>query len=384
MDLSPPSGVPAAEPAATPVPSDLLATIERARQESDRFTAAVIRGGFSMEAPDLSGLLFALFNSASRAMRGSPDEVLPWFLIRSLALDIAGENGNATAGRKMVEGLLAADPPDSVRDRLETDLAQMIRASEIENLQALLEANKLSEARAAADALLRSAADSEDARQLRDVRDAIQQDISDVSRRRRIGLFIVPVLIVSSLALSFLFGGSDPVAPRPERPIVPALSSPAGPAQSGSVQSGARLKIDLPPSGEGHLLSQPQLRWCRFEFKSLEATSALIDASDEWLNATYREAVADYASRCTNFRYGESDLAQVESELRLLDAASTARSKIARWSSRRPGAGQPAPAVPEHAHPTGSSPAHQHPAELPAQRSSDPFKDIFGAKAKPQ
>ena len=312
--------VPPQDKPAAPLSSDLLATIETIHQNTERFCEAVRRGGFSADAADLSGRLHALLVSATSLDADEPEDLLPWHLVRSLALDVGLEQNHPDVGLQVVTGIIRLHPPASVNARLLADKLKFERLMALAELELRMTRFDYVGAITLADALVATADNPDDLEVLRAVKLEVESEQALQAKRRKLGLGLVGVLLLSTLGFSFFFNQAAPLPPQVSTPVETFTT--------------ANL-IEAPPVGENNLLTRPQLMWCQQRFKQLEFISVSINAKDDFLAARYVDAVTDYGSRCTKYRFQDSDQAAVAAEMAAFDVRTSANRIISDWEAER-------------------------------------------------
>lgn len=108
-------------------------------------------------------------------------------------------------------------------------------------------------------------------------------------------------------------------APRPrvEMPPSPPVTAPRQQAASPSatVASAARLVEEKPPAGTGLVLNSNQIRYCLFESVRLDTFKSHLNSYSQVEVDSFNEYVADYNSRCGNFRYRRGTLEPLQAEV---------------------------------------------------------------------
>jgi hypothetical protein len=90
----------------------------------------------------------------------------------------------------------------------------------------------------------------------------------------------------------------------------PVWQQPAAPAPAPS-----RPTEETPPVGSGSVLTAPQIRYCTAESIRLDAANEAINQYNDSDVDRFNTLVADYNSRCSNFRYREGALEIARSEV---------------------------------------------------------------------
>lgn len=103
---------------------------------------------------------------------------------------------------------------------------------------------------------------------------------------------------------------------------------------TGSAGTANQQVEEKPPVGTGLILTISQIRFCEYERVRMETLEPLID---HWFAAQkFREQVADYNSRCSNFRYRNDALQRVQAEVPGMKPALESQGKAiyANWNTQ--------------------------------------------------
>lgn len=118
---------------------------------------------------------------------------------------------------------------------------------------------------------------------------------------------------VGALGVVIAFGVADDASRRSQPPSSYAASSTAGSssrpayttASPGTLQATDESK---PAAMRGQVLSRSEIRYCLAERVRVEAVADFIDATSDNHIDRYNSIVADYNSRCSNYKYRDSDM----------------------------------------------------------------------------
>jgi hypothetical protein len=94
-----------------------------------------------------------------------------------------------------------------------------------------------------------------------------------------------------------------------------ATNSPAWQPPSDAVQAPSRPTEETPPVGSGNVLTTPQIRYCTAQSIRLDAAKDALNQYDDSHIDRFNSLVADYNSRCSNFRYRKGALESARSEV---------------------------------------------------------------------
>lgn len=107
---------------------------------------------------------------------------------------------------------------------------------------------------------------------------------------------------------------SPTYTPTPESQSAPS-TTPAWQPPTPAVQRSNRPTEEPPPVGNGLSLSMPQLRYCTAENIRLDAAKVVISSYSDTDIDRFNALVADYNSRCGQFRYKRGSLENARSEV---------------------------------------------------------------------
>jgi len=102
--------------------------------------------------------------------------------------------------------------------------------------------------------------------------------------------------------------------PPPSSSSTPA-SPPAWQAPAEIVQAPSRPSEETPPVGSGNVLTSPQIRYCTAQNIRLDAANEAVNQYNDSDIDRFNALVADYNSRCSNFRYRKGALESARSEV---------------------------------------------------------------------
>ncbi len=134
------------------------------------------------------------------------------------------------------------------------------------------------------------------------------------------GKWIAGIAVV--IGLIWLASLSDKRTPSESATYTPALESQSAPGTpptwqppSPSVQGSSRPAEESPPAGHALTLTMTQLRYCTAESIRLDAAKVVIDNYSDTDVYRFNALVADYNSRCGQFRYRRGALESARSEV---------------------------------------------------------------------
>ena len=134
------------------------------------------------------------------------------------------------------------------------------------------------------------------------------------------GKWIVGIAVV--VGLIWLASLSDKRTPSTSPTYTPAAETQSAPSTtpawqppSPAVQQSNRPTEEQPPVGNGLSLSMPQLRYCTAENIRLDAAKVVINSYSDTDIDRFNALVADYNSRCGQFKYRRGTLESARSEV---------------------------------------------------------------------
>ncbi len=125
---------------------------------------------------------------------------------------------------------------------------------------------------------------------------------------------VVGLIWLASLSDKRTPSTSPTYTPAPESQSTPS-TTPAWQPPSPAVQQSNRPTEEPPPVGNGLSLSMPQLRYCTAENIRLDAAKVVISSYSDTDIDIFNALVADYNSRCGQFRYRRGTLESAQSEV---------------------------------------------------------------------
>jgi hypothetical protein len=112
-------------------------------------------------------------------------------------------------------------------------------------------------------------------------------------------------------------GSGNKSQPAPSYTPPPSYTSPASAAAPSPAPAPVVPVSDeqKPPEGRNNVLNIPQIRWCKREKIRIEAIESVINNAYDHEVDRFNAKVADYNSRCGEFRYRRGNVEQVDREL---------------------------------------------------------------------
>ncbi len=290
--------------------------------------------------------LWIAFTGAVAKVQKTPAADLPWLLLRGLAIEINNEENDPLATKAILDGLISfarqnapsAKLNDTIRDDLRTVQRNILEKKLIEDLKA----DRISPALEIVHQLLTSSTSHEE----REPFLKIQRQLESKRNGRYIKWGIYGIVAAGILIASL--SNKSPPRPNysyPSQPSQPSYPSGGNQRSTPVLPTPEDFSEVAPQVGTGLTFSRSNIRYCRYQqerFKSIEA-----DLRNNEEIAAFNRLVTDYNSRCGNFRYRESDLNAVTSEVTAKSAAlaSEGRSILLGW--RKTNAPPRPPIVPQ-------------------------------------
>lgn len=128
------------------------------------------------------------------------------------------------------------------------------------------------------------------------------------------GKWVLGIAVV--IGVLWLIGQSDkrptsqaPAYSPPAQTLTPSYAPPAEP------QAPSRPQVSMPPIGQELVFSTPQIRYCLAEAISLEGAKSAVNNDIDTDVDRFNAMVADYNSRCGNFRYRRGALESAQRDI---------------------------------------------------------------------
>ncbi|MDR5821754.1 hypothetical protein [Caballeronia sp. LZ043] len=142
-------------------------------------------------------------------------------------------------------------------------------------------------------------------------------------------MLIVPVVLIILLAI-FVLGTNSKNESNPGSTLESSASTPAAytpvPVEKTSapeVQPSQVPSESMPPAGRELVLSASQIRYCLSEKLRIQVWRTRIESTSEPSLQPFNDAVSDYNSRCSDFRYRGNTLETIRAEVEANRAALT-------------------------------------------------------------
>ena len=255
---------------------------------------------------------FVLGFDKARSSAENPE--LAYFIVRDLALHLNNEGDDPQAAFELTQWLIekaGTSAPRNVLEQLHEDRAVVHKNWKFRELGR--QGNNLSGAINTVSELLKYASGT-DRKDLQKLQSKLQL--------RRVAKFVKYAIgagIVAIIGYNLLLENSRPVR-RSGNSTTSTLPSTAPTQQADSYEE------ELPPIGQGKLLSTAQVRYCVFEGVRLDHLRGLVTTNLDI--DKFNSRIGSFNARCSNFQYRPGVLQRLETEA--LTRSSALRSEAAR------------------------------------------------------
>ncbi|UPK12187.1 tetratricopeptide repeat protein [Bradyrhizobium sp. 155] len=300
----------------------LLQACEQANNSHRTVECELLKAGFGSGSVGSIKSIFDKFVEAVNSTAKLPFSDTPWRLVRAIAISLNNESSSPQAADKIIQGLLdyaTQRPPTPEMTAVLREDQRAVRKNHVENdLTKNLQAQKWKEVEQLAERLLTLETDEENLKAARTIRDA-------AAAKRKAGtrvLWFWGIVIVGGAIWAFLAnsGSTGPQRSQYQPPpsnsntTWPQTTSPSQtttppPQRNDSFDTGEAI----PAVGTGLALTRANIRYCVFQRVRIEAARPLIQAGVP--SQRFGSAVDDYNSRCSDYRYRQSDKDAVDGEL---------------------------------------------------------------------
>ncbi|WP_259223157.1 tetratricopeptide repeat protein [Bradyrhizobium japonicum] len=302
----------------------LLQACEQANNSHRIIEGELVKAGFGSESVGSVRSIFDKFAAAVDATAELPFSDAPWRLIRSIALSLNNDSSLPQAADRIIQGLLdhaVHRPPSPEMLAMLREDQRAARKIIVENdLTKNLQAQKWKETEQLAERLLTLETDEENLSAVRTIRDAAS---AKRKANTRVMWFWGVVIVGGGLWAILANGGSSSGPQTTQYRPTPSYSNtqtwPQTPAPSQTTApSPQRTETydtgeTMPSVGTGLALTRANIRYCAFQRVRIEAARPLIQAGVQ--GQRFSAAVDDYNSRCSDYRYRQSDKDAVDAEL---------------------------------------------------------------------
>ncbi len=325
---------------------EIISTIdENQKQLSDELKVSK----FGSSDRGISGRLYSTFQNTIERFLETAHFDLPWLMLRDLTLKLNNDFDDPASSLSIIEFTTKHPLFERVSDTLRSKIAEdeaAVRINVLEsNFLKQISAENFVAAEEVARKLVLVVEDSEKKQQY-------SQLLEGLVNRNKPKRKVWPYVVGAFVALMFVSELMDQKQKPTYRPNTttsqgdptndysPPIKRTAPPL---SKDAGSEVK---PPVGIENSLTIENLRYCRREAERLEIIKARIFSDDDNVIRLFNIEVDDFNSRCSNYRYWESDLTKINAELVARKAATSqeAQLRLERWRTESSSASiQPAP-----------------------------------------
>lgn len=290
----------------------LVDACEKAKADLDTTCRMLRSGGAS--AID-RGLVPGFVVAFDKARTSADNPWLAYFIVRDLALHLNNEGDDPQAAFELTQWLIeraGTSAPGEVLEQLREDRAVVHKNWKFRELSR--QGNNLSGAINTVSDLLKYATGT-DRNELQKLHSKLQF--------RRVGKFVKYAIgagIVAIIGYTLLLENSRPA----RRSSSPSTTSTM--PSSAPTQQVASYDEELPPVGQGRLLSTAQVRYCVFEGVRLDHLRGLVTTNLDI--DKFNSRIESFNARCSNFQYRPGVLQRLETEA--LTRSSALRSEAQR------------------------------------------------------
>lgn len=321
----------------------LMQACEQANNSHRTIESELLKAGFGSGAVGSVKSIFDKFVAAVDSTAKLPFSDAPWRFVRSIAISLNNDSSSPQAADRIIQGLLdyaAHRPPTSEMTAMLREDQRAVRKNHVENdLAKSLQAQKWKQVEQLAESLLTLETDEENLKVTRNIRDAAS---AKRKANSRVNWFWGIVIVGGGIWAIAANSGNDAGSQRTQyRPPSSVSTTPTWPQTTPSFQtSPAPQRNDtfetgetMPAVGTGLSMTRANIRYCAFQRVRLEAARPLIQAGAQ--GQRFSAAIDDYNSRCSDYRYRQSDKDAVDGELigRRYSLESEGRALAASWRS---------------------------------------------------
>lgn len=293
---------------------ELSAFVMNTKKEPEPLVRDLNMGSFGPTSRGNAGRLYDIFTRSLAMTKGTPTTKYVWGFVRVLALELNNELGEETASQRLVEGLHGhpefREAPAEMRVLIEADVDTARSNAVHRKLNKAVQAKDRGGVRAHLTELVSITKDPAERAQYQETINQI-----DSANRGRIIKWVVWAVIGLVVAGVLSSQGSRG---RSNSSTTPTYSAPA----TSRVSSTAEIK---PGAGAGNAFSRENIRYCMYQNSRLDAAKSMLETeTSEGVIAAFNHEVEDFNSRCGSYRYYDTDLRAVQSEVSLKAAELTA------------------------------------------------------------
>ncbi|MDO5758862.1 MAG: hypothetical protein Q4P24_15555, partial [Rhodobacterales bacterium] len=287
----------------------LILACEAAKRQILDFRVALDRNGFSNSAGEPVRDIVTSF----KKVVSSGGDISPAFLIvRDLALFMNNEHDDPESAFRLIDGMLDlsdAQPPEEIGEKLDEELAVLHRNWKSNELKR--NSGNLAAMSRIIDDMLRFAKGAE--------RSELQKLRAKIERKRFFKKLKWGAIAAGAAVFGLFLIAEEMDRPSKRTSYRPSTSISTTPSRSttSTTRSSATTSPVVeqetkPPVGQGRTFDRPQVRYCVFQGKRLDAIRSRVTTN--YTIDRFNNLIGDYNSRCSNYRYRSGVLTSVQQE----------------------------------------------------------------------
>lgn len=317
----------------------LDALVTSANDDHSNLSRSIARGEFREGGVGLSGSLFAAFDRAYQACRGSRRAQYPIIAVRSLAIDLNNKSNAPDDALALIRALQAyANLPvsDEVAITLADDERTLKKLSLEKQLSRAIEKKEHTKIIDLIDGILPLVRDSDERANLVIARNNVSE------ARKKVWIKYGSWGVLAVFILMVIVNSDKKSTSTQNTTYTPSYQTPnQAPAYSPPTY-GDTAEIP-PPLGTNGTVTRPELRYCMFESARMDEIKIIMgSAASDRLISEYNKLVDNWNSRCQNTQYYAVDKTAIDFELAYSQDKINSDA-MARWSSWKPLSPDPTP-----------------------------------------
>ncbi len=287
----------------------LIEVCERAKKQVLRIRKALLKSGFS---PAAKAPLSEIVNCFTAAVASSNDDSTPFLIVRDLALHINNKHEDPQTAFKLIDGILSipgVHAPREINEKLEEERSVLHRNWKMIEFKS--KSGNLAQMSRIAGEMLEFARGS-DRVELQQLRSKLEK--KRLFKRLKWGAIAA---IASVFGVLWFIEGMDNSSKRSSYLSAPSFPTNTNLPSPSKVESLLTTTESIgqeakPPPGQGRTFNRSQVRYCVFQGERINAIRP--HASTEYTINRFNLMIADYNSRCSDYRYRAGELTSIQHE----------------------------------------------------------------------
>lgn len=276
----------------------------------EHFIKLVETSGFSKDSPGLPGVFYEEFyQTASKLNDDEHHKRVPWQILRGIAAEIYTEYKKPQISLLLIDNAMKSGvkPPEDMYDILQTDKTRLKFHIDLKELENYIKSNDIDNAEKLAKELRDKEEDPENVEELNGILENIRIERQNEKKMRK-GVFILSgalliIIVMITIGISIFKDNTS----NQENATIPGIN----------ITTNNSIPPAINKRGE---LTLAETRWCRKQYKILEAVSNRNLNNEQTVG--YEQSVSDYISRCNNAIMLPLQLSTVEEEIKNMDLSS--------------------------------------------------------------